>query len=320
MCRSHYINLKPTCTPKDTNSQDMATAYYAAAHGGQFPLVHAEQQQPTSPPPEHPVLGVPHYAWHVPTAAPIKFERNDSVISSTSLPNNTMNGQVESPFFRLPAELRNQIYEELLCANTPTKLSNLASSPRIPTPAPTHSVILATCKRIYEEAKDLLYTTHVFHAHPSLLIALPHLMTTSKPILYPTVLSKIKRWQLTIRLDTDPRFTAAQATAAFSGAEFLELKAWQSMYDGCNAAVLKLFTGIRGVKCARVVGSVEEGLARWLEERMMSPPDLDRSLEWCECKGERYARCEGCEKRVRLDGNGSGVWMEEGDAWRFGNR
>lgn len=298
----------------------MATAYYFAAHGAHFPLVHAEQEQSTSPLPEHPMLSIHQHAPHVPAAAPIKFERNDSVVSSTTLPSDTMNGQLESLFFRLPAELRNQIYEELLCANTPTKLSDLASTPRIPSPAPTYSAILATCKRIYEEAKDLLYTTHIFHAHPSLLTALPHLMTTSKPILYPTVLSKIKRWQLTIRLDTDPRFTAAQATAAFSGAEFLELKAWQSMFDGCNAAVLKLFTGIRGVKCARVVGSVEEGLARWLEERMMSPIERGETLEWCECKGERYARCEGCEKRVRLDGNGAGVWVEEGDAWRFGNR
>ncbi|KAF3042917.1 hypothetical protein E8E12_006518 [Didymella heteroderae] len=205
----------------------MATAYYLAAHGGHFPLVYSEQEQSTSHPPERPMLSVHDHALHVPTTAPIKFERNDSVIPSIQLPNETMNGQLESPFFRLPAELRNQIYEELLCANTPIKLLELSSRSRIPAPAPTYPAILATCKRIYEEAKDLLYTTHIFHAHPSLLTALPHLMTTSKPVLYPTVLSKIKRWQLTIRLDTDPRFTAAQATSAFSGAEFLELKAWQ---------------------------------------------------------------------------------------------
>ncbi|KAF2627413.1 hypothetical protein BU25DRAFT_341500 [Macroventuria anomochaeta] len=231
-----------------------------------------------------------------------------------------MNGQLESPLFRLPAELRNQIYEDLLCANTPTKLSDLANAARLPVPASTHPAILATCKRIHSEAKDLLYTTHVFHAHPSLLTALPHLMTTSKPVLYPTVLSKIKRWQLTVRLDTDPRFTAAQATIAFSGAEFLELKVWQSTFDGCDAAVLKLFTGVRGVKFCRVKGSVEEGLARWLEGRMMSPLEQRGEIQWCECQGERYARCEGCERRVRLSGNGAGVWVEEGDVWRFGNR
>ncbi|KAL1598488.1 hypothetical protein SLS59_006772 [Nothophoma quercina] len=224
----------------------MATAYYFAAHGAHFPMVHTDAVQPPSPPSTNPMLSVYQHTPTIPATAPIKLERNDSVVSP-ALPADTMNSQLESLFFRLPAELRNQIYEELLCANTPTKLSDLAKASRLQAPAPTHPAILSTCKRIHAEAADLLYTTHVFHAHPSLLTSLPHLMTTSKPVLYPTVLGKIKRWQLTLRLDTDPRFTAQQATAAFSGAEFLELKVWQSMFDGCNAAVLKLFTGVRGL-------------------------------------------------------------------------
>lgn len=298
----------------------MATAYYFAAHGAHFPMVHTDAVQPPSPPSTNPMLSVHQHTPTIPATAPIKLERNDSVISP-ALPADTMNSQLESLFFRLPAELRNQIYEELLCANTPTKLSDLAKVSRLQAPAPTHPAILSTCKRIHAEAADLLYTTHVFHAHPSLLTSLPHLMTTSKPVLYPTVLGKIKRWQLTLRLDTDPRFTAQQATAAFSGAEFLELKVWQSMFDGCNAAVLKLFTGVRGVKFCRVTGSVDEELARWLEGKMMSPPEEDdRAVEYCQCKGERYVRCGGCDKRVKLDGNGAGLWMEETDAWRFGNR
>lgn len=302
----------------------MATAYYLAAHGGHFSMVHAEPKQPPSPPSTHPLLSVHHHTSHVPATTPVKIERADSVISNAEprsiSGDHSMKSQLDSPFFRLPAELRNQIYEELLCANTPTKLADLTTAPRIQTPAATYPAILSTCKRIHEEAKDLLYTTHVFHAHPSLLTALPHLMTTSHPVLYPTVLHKIRRWQLTIRLDTDPRFTVQQATAAFSGAEFFELKAWQSTYDGCNAAVLKLFTGIRGVEHARVIGSVDEGLARWLEAKMMSPPEEEEAVEWCECKGERNLRCEGCEKRVRFDRNGAGLWLEDGDAWRFGNR
>ncbi|KAJ8109414.1 hypothetical protein OPT61_g7476 [Boeremia exigua] len=300
----------------------MATAFYIAAHGAHFPVVHAEQEQSPSPPSAHPSLSVHSQTPSIPATTPAKTERADSFISDAqlhSIPRDqSMNSQLDSLFFRLPAELRNQIYEDLLCANTPTKLIDLTTATRIPTPAPTYPAILSTCKRIHEEAKDLLYTTHVFHAHPSLLTSLPHLMTTGKPVLYPTVLGKIHRWQLTVRLDTDPRFTAQQATAAFSNAEFFELRAWQSMFDGCNAAVLKLFTGIRGVKFARVVGSVDEGLARWLEGKMMSPPEDEG--EWCQCKSERYLRCEGCEKRVRFDGNGAGVWMEESDAWRFGNR
>ncbi|KAH6642164.1 hypothetical protein C7974DRAFT_430692 [Boeremia exigua] len=290
----------------------MAAAYYLAAHGAHFPVVHPEQKQSPSPPSTHPLFSVHHHTPQVPTTTLAKTERADS--------DQPMNSQLDSLFFRLPAELRNQIYEDLLCANTPTKLVDLTNASRIPTPAPTYPAILSTCKRIHEEAKDLLYTTHIFHAHPSLLTALPHLMTTSHPVLYPTVLSKIRRWQLTVRLDTDPRFTAQQTTAAFSNAEFLEIKAWQSMFDGCNAAVLKLFTGIRGVKFARVIGSVDDGLARWLEEKMMSPPEEEKAVEWCECKGVRYLKCEGCEKRVNFDGNGAGMWGDEADAWRFGNR
>lgn len=298
----------------------MATPYYLAAHGAHFPMVHAEQEESPSRPSEHPVLSVHQQSPHAPAASPIKIERNDSVISSTSLPNDIMNVQIESPLFRLPAELRDLIYEELLCANTPTRLSDLASTLKLPEPATPYPAILATCKRIYEEAKDLFYPTNIFHAHPSLLADLPHLMTTSKPVLCPTAVSKIKRWQLTVRLDTDPRFTVPQVTAAFSGAEFFELKARQSMFDGCNAAVLKLFTGIRGVKYARVMGSVDEGLARWLEGKMMSPLEEEGTPEYCGCKGERYARCGDCEKKIKLDGNGSGVWVDERDAWRFGNR
>lgn len=287
-------------------------------------MVHAEPEQPPSPPSTHSLLSMHYQTPHVPATPPIKIERADSVISDAQVRpiswDQSMKSQLDSPLFRLPAELRNQIYEELLCANTPTKLADLTNARRIPTPAPTYPAILSTCKRIHEEAKDLLYTTHIFHAHPSLLTALPRLMNTSNPVLYPTVLGKIRRWQLSVRLDTDPRFTAQQATAAFSNAEFLELRAWQSMFDGCNAAVLKLFTGIRGVKCARVMGSVDEGLARLLEAKMMSDAEEPEAVEWCECKGERYLRCEGCEKRVRFDGNGAGLWMDEGDAWRFGNR
>lgn len=296
----------------------MATAYYFAAHGAHFPMVHTEQNQSLSPPPANPTFSVQQQTPHVPATAPAKTERADSVVSAHG---SYTNEQLGSPFFCLPAELRNQIYEDLLCAGTPRRLVDLATTSRLPTPSPVHTAILSTCKKMHDEANDLLYTRHVFHAHPSLLTSLPHLMATSKPVLYPTVLSKIKRWQLTIRLDTDPRFTAQQAATAFSGCEFLDLKVWQSMFDGCNAAVLKLFTGVRGVKCARVSGSVDEGLARWLEERMMSPlKEGEKGVQWCGCKGERYVKCEGCGGRVQLNGNGAGLWMEEGDAWRFGNR
>lgn len=90
---------------------------------------------------------------------------------------------------------------------------------------------------------------------------------------------------------------------------------WQSMFDGCDSSVLKLFTGIRGVHIARVCGSVDTGLARWLEERMMQPVGKN-SEDFCQCVDEmREMRCGQCCKRIGRCG-----WLEERDAWRFGNR
>lgn len=291
----------------------MATAYYLAAHGAHFPMVHTEAVQPPSSPPSHSELGVHDQTPHVPPPAAIKTSRADSVISD---PGRSINDQQTSLFFRLPAELRNQIYTDLLSAGTPSNLTHLTLSPRIPAPTPTYPAILRTCKRIHAEAEPLLYTLPIFHAHPSLLTSLPHLGPPSKPILHAPALARIRRWQLTLRLDTDPRFSAQQARAAFSGAEFLELRVWQSTFHGCSAGVLRLFTGVREVGVCRVVGSVEEGLARWLEGVMMGREEAEE----CACCGERWARCGVCEGRVRLDGNGAGFWGDEGDAWRFGNR
>jgi hypothetical protein len=291
----------------------MATAYYYAAH---FPLVHTNTIQSPSPPPTNPTFSVHAQTPHIPAAA-AKTERADSVIPATSLAQgDAMNEQKESIFFRLPAELRNQIYEELLSGGTPHP-KILPTLTRLPTPAPTYPAILSSCRRIQNEATHLLYATHIFHAHPSLLTALPHLTAPSKPVLYPTVLRLITRWQLTVRLDTDPRFSFTQAKRAFSGAEYFELRVWQSTFDGCGADVLKLFTGVRGVRVCKVLGSVDEGLARWLEGVMMGPVEEreEDGLEWCDCKGERYVKCCGCERRVR-----NGAWFDERDAWRFGNR
>lgn len=122
-----------------------------------------------------------------------------------------------------------------------------------------------------------------------------------------------------MRLDTDPRFSAQQAAAAFSGAEYLEIRVWQSMFDGCDASVLRLFLGVRGVRVARVTGSVNAELARWLERRMMSPVEKSVEGEVCGCKGERELRCTGCGKKVMLEEEErKGEWFGGRDAWSFG--
>ncbi len=113
------------------------------------------------------------------------------------------------------------------------------------------------------------------------------------------VLSRIRRWQLTLRLDTDARFTAKQAAKAFSGAEYLRLHVWQSTYDGVDERVgLGLFRGVRGVGVARVTGCAEE-LARELEASMMSDGEWDDS---CCCEKRDENRCTCCGGKLDCGG------------------
>jgi hypothetical protein len=297
----------------------MAAYYYAAYFN--TPL----HQSPAGLNPQHP-FGVSSHPSNLPTT-PAKTQRQDSVLSATErrilFADGHIDSQESSLFFRLPAELRNQIYEDLLCPSTPSiKDLSHTDHPRTSTPQ-LYPSILSTCRKIHEEATDLLYTTHVFNAHPSLLTSLPHLTSSAQPVLYPTVLSKIRRWQLTIRLDTDPRFTMAQATAAFSGAEYLEIKMWQSMFDGCDSSMLRLFLGIRGVKVARVTGSANAEMARWLEKRMMGPVEEDKG-DVCRCGNESGVwKCGMCCKRVDGESTwfgGMSAWFGGRSVWQFGNR
>lgn len=285
-------------------------AYYYAAHFN-TPLNQTPQSLYASQTP----FGIPSNASNLPMS-PAKPQQQHRATSTNSA--STMDKQEESIFFRLPTELRLQIYGELLCKNTVSKKHLVEYGYRH-----EHEVgalypeILSTCRKAHDEAVDLLYTTHVFCAHQSLLTSLPHLITSASPVLYPAVLSKIKRWHLTIRLDTDPRFTTEQATAAFSGAEFLDIRVWQSMFDGADSSVLKLFMGVRGVKVARVGGSANKELARWLEERMMSEKEEDEDT--CTCGNESgIVTCGDCSKK--LDKDALGNWFGQRNAWQFGNR
>jgi hypothetical protein len=291
----------------------MATYYYAAYLN--TPL----HQSPAALASHHP-LGISSNASNLPMTP-----------ASTHIPNSSLapkhpvlpaagrvpvDEQQDSILFRLPAELRNQIYGELLCpsAQSVAGLERREQRPcQIEAPR-THPAILSSCRKAHEEATDLLYTKNIFHAHPSLLASLPHLTSSASPVLYPNVLAKIKRWHFTVRLDTDPRFTMSQATAAFSGAEYLEIRVWQSTFDGCDYSVMQLFLGVHGVKIAKVRGSTDTELACWLEASMMQSGV--EAVDACQCEVERVATCERCVKKLELGSK----WFGARNAWQFGNR
>ncbi|KAF9732782.1 hypothetical protein PMIN01_09640 [Paraphaeosphaeria minitans] len=249
-----------------------------------------------------------------PRSALLDAQRQSVPSGIGSLPCPTSN-QEASPFFRLPAELRNQIYTELLCPDAVNldHLTKCKDNLSVRHYNQT-STILSTCRKTHDEATPLLYAPHIFHAHPALLTSLPHLTSSAKPVLHPRVADLISRWQICLRLDTDPQFTAAQAAAAFSGAEYLEVRVWQAQFEACDFAVLKLFTGVRGVRFARVGGDAEARLARWLEGQMMLPRGEGvwqrgggtwQSDDACLWEGVGEVLCGRCYDKVSSLGKGA---------------
>jgi len=65
------------------------------------------------------------------------------------------------------------------------------------------------------------------------------------------------------------------ARRAFNGAEELVVEAEESAFRTAGYRVLLVLEGVRGVKLARVEGSVEPDVARWLERRLMSDDEWD---------------------------------------------
>lgn len=125
-------------------------------------------------------------------------------------------------------------------------------------------------------------------------------------------LRSIRRWQITVRLDCDARYTADKLKQAFDGVEQFTLVANESMYRASGLENLLLFAGIRGVGKARVIGSVEKVVAEWLERMIMTaegtpiPPSLD---DW---RLTAMARDGGLKSEREGDGHY--------DLWTHGNR
>ena len=71
-----------------------------------------------------------------------------------------------------------------------------------------------------------------------------------------------------MRLDCDPYYASEAVAKAFSGMEEVEVEVFRASWGIGGYSALDGFRAVRGVKRARVHGSVGTGFARWLEKSM----------------------------------------------------
>jgi hypothetical protein len=121
----------------------------------------------------------------------------------------------------------------------------------------------------------MLYGDNTFLAHSSLLNGLPRLRLCYDMIKSQRVISLIRKYHLRIRLDCDPAFTWKQTQEAFTGVEELTIEVFESQFGSSDAKVLRLFEGVRGVKEAKIYGSIAAfpEYVPWLEDSIMRSKD-----------------------------------------------
>ena len=178
------------------------------------------------------------------------------------------------PFQDLPAEIRNQIYHLLLTHKTPIlTISSHKLGPPSPTLLGLHPNLLLTCKKIYKEGSSILYSENMFQAHPTFLTDSIFALDPSRPIGNAHLVAQIRCFHIRVRLDCDPYYTPEAVRKAFSGLENLQIEVFRSSFGLCGYDALDGFAGVRGVKRAKVYGSIDPIYARWLEELMEKNED-----------------------------------------------
>ncbi|KAJ6781098.1 hypothetical protein PWT90_00679 [Aphanocladium album] len=171
----------------------------------------------------------------------------------------------KASFMILPVEVRLQIYAYLL--HLPPITAADPHEPRV------SAAILRASRQIHDEATAVLYNDNTFVAHPSLLAGFPRLRSWYAPVCAAALLPRIRRFQLTVRLDCDLPFDRRSAAAAFSGAEELHVKVSQAAFLGAGYDNLRKLEDVRGVQQLTIRGSTTgfEGYVAWLSRLMRSP-------------------------------------------------
>lgn len=173
-------------------------------------------------------------------------------------------------FTDLPGEIRNKIYNHLLIIPS-------LSTPRLLGDPPLYPQILSTCRQVHEEARQIMYGCNTFLAHPNLLGEMPRLRLYYDTIHAGNLISLIRRYHIRVRLDCDPNFSAEKATRSFTGVEELSIEVFQAQFGSSDYKVLRLFEGIRGVRRARIYGSVTTfpEYVEWLRNSVQTPEGLE---------------------------------------------
>lgn len=167
-------------------------------------------------------------------------------------------------FLELPLEIRLDIYTHLLLHPPLDRLRPARPLVRL------YPAILSASQQTHAEGTPILYTKNMFLAHAMLLASFPRLRSWYPPVRERSVLPRIRRFHVRVRLDCDPTFDAGAATAAFSGVDELVVEVWQAVFQGADHDALRVFEGVRGVKDVKIYGSTRgfEEYVRWLEDVM----------------------------------------------------
>ncbi|KAJ3484896.1 hypothetical protein NLG97_g6945 [Lecanicillium saksenae] len=171
----------------------------------------------------------------------------------------------KASFMVLPVEVRLQIYAYLLHLPPITAAD--------PQESRVSAAILRASRQIHGEATAVLYNDNTFVAHPSLLADFPRLRSWYAPVCAAALLPRIRRFQLTVRLDCDLPFDRRRAAAAFSGAEELYVKVTQAAFLGAGYENLRTLEDVRDVQQLAIRGSTTgfEDYVEWLSRLMQSP-------------------------------------------------
>lgn len=179
-----------------------------------------------------------------------------------------------SAFLALPGEIRNAILRLLLTHTTQIVIYHFrALEPPRPVTLNLQPNILRGCKQIYNEGRAVLYSENIFQAHYRLLKSIVFAIDPARLVM-PKCIVMIGRFHIRVRADIDAFYLPSECEAAFSGMDYVEVEVFRSSFEAGGHGALRCFAGVRGVNKAKVHGSVDEHVAKWLEKCMMSKEDL----------------------------------------------